>query len=80
MALSITGRFLSKAEILGVGVFSPLSKVDSVPARFKNARVEKMSLDIRILYNTVNCGNRFHVGVRSKSASVSGLHVGPSKV
>ena len=26
MALSKTGRFLSKAEILGVGVFSPLSK------------------------------------------------------
>ena len=25
MALSKTGRFLSKAEILGVGVFSPLS-------------------------------------------------------
>ena len=27
MALSKTGRFLSKAEILGVGVFSPLSTV-----------------------------------------------------
>ena len=26
MALSKTGRLLSKAEILGVGVFSPLSK------------------------------------------------------
>ena len=26
MALSKTGRFLSKAEISGVGVFSPLSK------------------------------------------------------
>ena len=25
MALSKTGRFLSKAEILGVGVFSPLA-------------------------------------------------------
>ena len=25
LALSKTGRFLSKAEILGVGVFSPLS-------------------------------------------------------
>ena len=28
MALSKTGRFLSKAEILGVGVFSPLSNYD----------------------------------------------------
>ena len=27
MALSKTGRFLTKAEILGVGVFSPLSIV-----------------------------------------------------
>ena len=26
MALSKTGRFLTEAEILGVGVFSPLSK------------------------------------------------------
>ena len=29
MALSKTGRFLSKAEILGVGVFSPLPKYTS---------------------------------------------------
>ena len=28
MALSKTGRFLSKAEILGVGVFCPLSSKD----------------------------------------------------
>ena len=27
MGLSKTGRFLSKAEILGVGVFSPLSRM-----------------------------------------------------
>ena len=30
MALSKTGRFLSKAEILGVGVFSPLSSRQNV--------------------------------------------------
>ena len=30
MALSKTGRFLSKAEILGVGVFSPLPSLSRV--------------------------------------------------
>ena len=29
---------------------------------------------------TVECGNRLHVGVRAKNASVSGLRVGPSKM
>ena len=33
MALSKTGRFLNKAEILGVGVFSPLSRF-KIPAKF----------------------------------------------
>ena len=33
LALSETGRFLSKAEILGVGVSSPLSIVDSSGSR-----------------------------------------------
>ena len=32
MALSKTGRFLSKAEILGVGVFSPLPRVGQTAA------------------------------------------------
>ena len=38
MALSKTGRFLSKAEILGVGAFSPLS---NSPWRLKDENLQK---------------------------------------
>ena len=43
--------------------------VERVSVRFKNARVEKMTFNIR----TVECGNRLRVGVRAKNASVSGF-------
>ena len=44
--------------------------VDSVSVRFKNASVSKKCLQTFV----------YSVGVRAKSASVSGLRVGPSKV
>ena len=44
LGLSKTGRFLSKAESLGVGVFSPLSNIDgrslSNDKRAKSATLE----------------------------------------
>ena len=42
MARSKTGRVLSKAEILGVGVFSPLPNLTSRPTKrgpFRNAPI-----------------------------------------
>ena len=75
MALSKTGRFLSKAEILGV--FSPLSiKHWQTACRCvkKNARVENNAFKHSY---TVECGNRLRVGVRAKNASVSGFACRP---
>ena len=48
--------------------------VDSVSVRFKDARVGKMPLNIRIQWNA---GNRLRVGVRAKNASLSGFACRP---
>ena len=49
--------------------------VESVSVRFKNVHLEKNAfLNIRI---RVECGNHLRVGVRAKSASVSGFACRP---
>ena len=50
--------------------------VDSVSVRLKTLASRKNAFKHSY---TVEYGNRLRVGVRAKSASVSGLRVGPSK-
>ena len=55
-------------------VFGPM--VDSVSVRFKNARVEKVPLNIRIQWNA---GTACVSGCVLKTLACRGLRVGPSK-
>ena len=51
--------------------------VDSVSVRFKNTRVEKMSLNIRIQWNA---GTACMSECVLKTLACRGLRVGPSKI
>ena len=54
----------------------PYALVDSVSVRLKNARVEKMPLDIRTQWNA---GTACVSGMRAKALACWGLRLGPSK-
>ena len=66
---------ISRFKTLGCPGASLSIGRERVGSRSKNERVERMSLNILIY--TVKCGNRLRVGVRSTTASVSGVACRP---
>ena len=76
MALSKTGRFLSKAEILGVGVFSPLpteGKQDTGEIQKEMARRRQSVIMCREVLYEVLCDSfsdpfRSFLGAKKKAA------------
>ena len=68
MVFSKTGRFLSKAEILGVGVFSPLSTKFALDTSILAALSKALSrrrLDRESTVYTAPCAEKCHLEMSS---------------